>query len=294
MEGDTRIRGIIRKYAWKLRGFKYSILHRFQPLLFNDKDFLSYVVRKKVGFDRCKSNIETLAFRGSTADFAFHSPSIENSYNMGLTSSDLYNTYQLYKLNSKEMPKLKNVILYYSVSIPGYSLIHTRSKYLSTVYKYFFNIPYLYSQLIEKKYEDKIIGKCEKYRDVEVLPDYLGFDKKKFDKGIKAIDRVKTHLRENVREPDQHKWLIKLNNLIIEEGRTLYIVIPFFRSDYKKLLPDESIIFKKLYELDIKGAEIINFYNSNLFSDMDMGDPDHMNEEGAKKITLEIKKIIER
>ena len=68
----------------------------------------------------------------------------------------------------------------------------------------------------------------------------------------------------------------------------MFIVIPPFRSDYKKLLPNQSILFDELFKLE--GVEIMNFFDSKLFTDEDFGDTDHFIEQGAIKLTNEIYK----
>ena len=113
---------------------------------------------------------------------------------------------------------------------------------------------------------------------------------KKNDFGTNVIveERAKSHLRENKREPDQMQWLKELINLVHSDNRRLIIVIPPFRSDYKKIISKQSNLFEKIYNL--KGVEVLNFYDSKIFSDDDFGDSDHLNEQGAIKLTNEIYK----
>ena len=133
---------ILQNYAWKLRNFRSKIMHSFQPLLFNDRFFLDYVSKKQIGFFKNISKIKTLALRGSTTDFGFYSPIIDDSYNLGLTSSDLYTTYHLYDRYREELSNLKNVVIFINPSVIGYSFIRTTSKYLSIIYSHFFDITY--------------------------------------------------------------------------------------------------------------------------------------------------------
>ena len=278
---------LLQNYAWKLRTVTDRIKHKYQPLLFNDRFFLSYVLKKKIGFINNIKNIKILALRGSTTDFGFCAPMIKDSYNLGLTNADLYTTYQLYNQFRYEMTNLEDVIIFVNPSVIGYFYIKTASKYLSVVYSHFFNITYPSLDTLEDKYIKKIYNKINKIeKDVTIVDDdYRGYETKSFMDNIEVGSRVETHLRENIREPDQIIYLEKLSELISDDGRKLLVVIPPFRSDYKALLPSEEIVFKKIYGAKLLSTEIVSYYNSPMFSDKDMGDTDHMNEQGAIKIT---------
>ena len=266
--------------------------NRINPDIFDDIAFLSYVKKKKTALEKHVATIETLVIRGSNADYGFYSPIWENSFNLGLTSTDLYSNYHLYKNYRTSFKKLKNVLYFITVSSPGYSLIHTVERNRAIAYKFFFSIPYSNLNLINHKYEKWIYKKCEKVRLMEVEENYRGYDKK-FLYGVhfNVEDRVRTHLRENNREPDQLGWLNALIDLIKEDGLKLFIIIPPFRSDYKVLLPDSSVLFRKFFSL--KDIHILNYYDSDLFTDDDLGDTDHLNEQGAIKLTKEIHKYFE-
>jgi hypothetical protein len=97
-------------------------------------------------------------------------------------------------------------------------------------------------------------------------------------------------LRENRREPNQLEWLQKLSQSIKQDNRKLIIVLSPCRSDYRDMLPAKEELFHKLYNLGLNDVEFLNFYDSDLFTDEDMGDTDHLNEKGAKKLTSEIQK----
>ena len=278
---------LLQNYAWKLRSITNKIKNKYQPLLFNDRFFLGYVLKKKIGFINNIDSIRILALRGSTTDFGFCSPMIKNSYNLGLTNADLFTTYQLYSRYRYELTNLKDVVVFVNPSVIGYFYIHTASKYLSVVYSHFFDIDYPSIDTLEDKYLKRIENRINKIeKDISVVEnDYLGYETKSFTEKIDVESRAATHLRENIREPDQIIYLEKLSKLISDDGRKLLVVIPPFRSDYKALLPSEDVVFKKIFEAKLLNTEIVSYYNSSKFSDADMGDTDHMNEQGAIKIT---------
>lgn len=236
--------------------------------------------------------------RGSNADFGFYSPLWDNSYNLGLTSSDFYTNYYIYKEYRVKLKSLNNIIVFLSVASIGNSLIYTSERYRAVGYKYFFNIPYAEPSMIKSRFEKRVLRKCEivNKEKGEVHPSYSGYNKKHKIQSITSkasiISRSKTHLRENRREPDQLIWLQKLNKCINEDNRKLILVITPFRSDYKNQLPPKTELFEKIYNLELENSLILDFYDSVLFTDDDMADTDHMNEQGARKLTLEIKRIL--
>jgi hypothetical protein len=261
--------------------------------LFMDNDFLSYVYKKKLGLENNLDNIQTLALRGSHADYSIFAKGENGIYNLGLTSTDIYVNFKLYEKYSNKMSKLESVIFFYSAFTPGLSLVRTSEKYRLVAYKYFFNIPYQDDSLIDKKFEKKIQNRCRKIRPFELNSEYCGYEKKhQFISNLSAAQRAKTHIRENKREPNQLEWLINLIELVKKDEKKLYIVIPPAKKSYMDCLPDKSELFEKLYSLDLSDVIIFDFYGSSIFDDSDLGDFDHMNEKGAKKLTEEIIKNI--
>lgn len=270
---------------------KLNILkNRISPALFDSETTLKYVQKKKLGLESNFGTIKTLALRGSTADYGFYSSLWENSYNLGLISSSLYTNYHLYNNYRNQLSNLQNVIIFSSVCSPGYSLIRTSERYRVVAYKYFFDVPYEKKEFINPYFEKQILKKCKSLPPQELDINYMGFEKKTYyGTDITAEDRTQSHLRENKREPDQLNWLKNLRDLVNEDGRKLFIVIPPYRTDYKKLLPTDSTLFSKFYNLD--GVEILNYYNSEIFVDSDFGDTDHLNENGSIKLTNDIKQV---
>lgn len=260
--------------------------------LFSDKKFLTYVSKKKTGFDFHKKDIETLVLRGSHADYAIKPRSNMNMYNLGLTSTNLYFNYKIYEKNRNDMPKLKNLVLFFSVFTPGLSLNMIKERNRLIAYKYYFDVEYQHPELISPILEKKIFKKCRAItKKKNKLKDelYFGYDKKEnFIVNGSAKDRAKTHLRENLRKPDQCQWLEKLINIIEKDKRKLYIVIPPANSEYYNAFADGVDLFLSLRGINSDSVEILDYYKSNLFNDGHFGDFDHMNDRGAAVITDEI------
>lgn len=270
---------------------KISQLTRYyqQMNIVNDS-FINYVKKKKVSLDLHRNDIKVLALRGSNADYGFYPDYIKGAFNLGLTSSDLYITYQMYINYLKDLPNLETIVVYYSISACGLNLSKTVERYIQVVYDYYFNIQPQENTDFDKKRVRYVKSMCEHSSKIEMDTEYWGYETKTDFLNISAAQRVKTHMRENRREPTQLLWLEKLSQAIDGDRKHLIIVITPFRSDYKQALGDE-MVFEKLFNIKFPNStKILDFYDSPIFNDSDMGDTDHLNEQGAKRLTLEIKK----
>lgn len=258
-----------------------------------DDAFIKYVKLKRIGLERHKDQIESVAFRGSNADYDYYPDS--HSYNLGLTSGDLYSAYWLYTNNLRKCTNLKNCILFYSVSCCGLELVKTVEKYRQVVYSTVFAYDLPDDARIDKKNLEAIQKHIENVGVSDCDISYRGYEKKQYFMTVSANERVKSHLRENKREPDQLIWLKKLSAEIDKNHQHLYIVLPPYRSDYRKLLPEKEIVYNKLFSIHFpESTTIVDFHDANGFDDADFGDTDHMNEQGAMKLTRELNNIINK
>lgn len=254
----------------------------------NHDDFILYVKKKKDGFEYQSSEIVNLALRGSNADYAFHATKENNSYNLGLTSSDLYMAYKLYAINMEKLTKLENIIVFFNVASPGLDISMTSENFRSVVYKFFFNVDYQSMDRINKKTEKEILKSCVNvnYEKHGLISEYFGSDEKKYyGSHITAEERAKTHLRENKRENRQTIWLEKLVQLAKLNNIDVYCVLQPVRSDFKELLPSDSELFRDVLDMEFDNFKVLNYFNSNEMDDTHLGDTDHLNEKGSMKIT---------
>lgn len=279
-------------YNGKLYKAISQLTRYYQQMSIINDSFINYVKKKKMSFDFHRNDIKVLALRGSNADYGFYPDYIDDAFNLGLTSSDLYITYQMYINNLKDLPKLKTVIVYYSIFANGLTLSKTVERYRQVVYNYYFNIQFQDPTDFDERRVNYVRTMCEHASEIEIDAKYWGYETKTGFLTVDASQRVKTHIRENRREPNQLLWLEKLSYAIDRDGKHLFIVITPYRSDYKQVLGAEKV-FQKLFDIKFPNStQILDFYNSPIFTDSDMGDTDHLNEQGAKKLTLEIKKML--
>jgi len=258
------------------------------------RGFFNYVYTKRRNLDDAFPEMEVVAMRGSLSDYAFHSPTWSKSFNFGLTSSDLNVSLQLYEKVLRRAPNLKTVLLYSGVFVPGFNLAYTSERNRLVLYKYFFGIDYNPVNRIEKKTERRILRKLNSF-SFELGDSDQGYiyGKPHFP-GLDVGARVKTHLRENLREPDQMEYFRRLKDLVESDGRVLYVIIPPVRLDYREDLKNmwNGDVFQKFKSM-IQKERVLDFYDNKNFSYSDFGDCDHMNELGSKKLTEMIRSRIE-
>lgn len=160
-------------------------------------------------------------------------------------------------------------------------------------YEFLYGIPYRFTneyknEKIKEAYS-VFIAKIKNYPDFH----YIGNVSDPFFVPIDAEKRAKDHLKINIRNENQTFYVEKAAKLAREKGHNLYVVIPPAHSDYIKNLPPFEELFSELLNLknDIK---ILSFFGDDRFTDADMGDTDHLNEQGAKKLATFVREIIDQ
>lgn len=261
----------------------------YRSKLFLDDEFIEYVYSKKEGLIKNGHKIELITLRGSHADYSTYSNDYDNVYNLGLTSTDLYTTFELYENTKSLMPRLKYVVVFYSVFTPGLCLVKTKERNRLITYSHFFNFDYQCNNLIDKYDEKLVLNRIKRKKFKKINSEFRGYvNPSHFSVDMKASHRVKTHLRENKRVPNQLGYLEKLSDSVNKDGRKLIILLSPNRQDYKDELKNENGLFDSLRNIKIKNCQVIDYYNSELLNDCDFGDTDHLNIHGAKKLTKDL------
>ena len=254
-----------------------------------NKEFFNEIILKYKELQIQKDNIQTIVIGSSHGAGGFVSRNYsESCFNLACASQDLYYSYQIYKYCRKEIKNLKKIYLFFSIFSPGFELQKTKEKQRCAFYKYLFDIPYKYEP-------DNELKKCYKqaskyYKNFSSTISTNGYIEQKnfLDNSYPVEKRVYTHLRENSRKNDQMDYLQKIIDECNDNNISFTIIIPPVRKDYYKLLPDLSLLFDDLYKLK-NTPEILFFIENNSFSDEDFGDYDHLNYNGAVKLTNLIK-----
>lgn len=241
---------------------------------------------KKQGLLLRKEAIETVCLGSSHGAYGFYPPLFsDTSYNLCSTSQDLYYSSELYNYCTKQLPNLKNIILFYSVFSPGFDLQKTNEKATCQLFNENFDIPYKYDEF--SKTEIKKVAAS----DIDFENGF--FNQRPFMKGDNVQERAKTHLRENRREVKQTIFLEKIVEESIKNSYTLTIVTSPVTEEYRENMPDQEELFKDICSLQKKyNFEIVDFYSDSSFTSDDFGDFDHLNFTGAKKLTNKLKSLL--
>ena len=245
---------------------------------------------------------ETLAL-GSSQMMAYIPK--ENGLNLSISSQDLYYSYELYKLLNKQNPKLKNVILSFSLFTPGHCLIKTNECRMTILYKILFGIDYQFPEIAAEKHFDLIEKyyryKLQKvYKKMQFVEGYRGgMPKNYFDTTNLNPDKAKEialkHYKNNQRKCTQMHLLKEFIKDVQKNNQKLYLYIAPNSAEYRKNLPSEEELFKSMYEtiLNEKNVHVINLYNAEGYKNDEFLDNIHLNIKGAKKLSNYINEIIE-
>lgn len=250
----------------------------------------TFSYKKFMGLRLHEQTVKTLILGSSHGYYGYRADEKLDEFNGAETSQDLYYSYEIYKQFS-DAPKLKNVVLFYSVFSPGNILELTAEKWRCDFYRLFYGIPYRFTpekakENVMKSLAGFILSEQEK---APVDTHYTGnCDYSFFLTGFDINERVKNHLKGNRRRQNQTEFVRKSILLAKEKGHNLYIVIPPHRFDYTNLLPPFEELFPDL--LAIKDdVNILSFLRDPRFQDSDFGDMDHLNQTGAEKLTVFIR-----
>lgn len=270
---------------------------RIYARTYNTIDEADLYYRKAVKLLKNRDKIENLVLGASHGLHGFVERD-DRDLNLALASQDLYYSAGLYEKYG-HMQNLKNVFLFYFAFSAGHELERTGEKEACVSYRLFFGIPYKTPCLAFKngllKLEKNIIKNASFAPELpDVSSDYtdMVYIEPLTDEVLK--NRVNGHMKNALRGNNQNFYLERMIKKAAEFGHRLYIVIPPVTEKYRALMPPFEEAFKPL-ELSLektkgerKGVEVLNFYADTDFSVQDFNDFDHLNRQGAEKLTAKI------
>ena len=254
------------------------------------KDF-SYSILKYKGVKKAK-NLKNLILGSSHGRDAFIPG--ETDFNLSQSSLDLYRIYHLYKYVLKNNGKnLRNIIVFYSVFHPGLQLEKTGKWKFCIIYKTLYGIKYALPLPLDDSY---LVNEIKGQMDTVSCPDDFRGKSDNYENKYEsdAKNLVEKHLKNTCRNNNQIKYLAKLVDMARKNKQNVYVVLPPYRSDYLKKLPEQHIVFRELFGfLDKnKDVKLLNLQNDEDFIDSDFNSVDHCSESGGIKLTKKIKKYI--
>ena len=271
-----------------LRGKKkYKPLYMFPQLLRKHDIFYNY-----------KEHINTIILGSSHSEFGYRAG--ENEINLGLSYQDLYYNFKIYEIINN--PKIKNIILFYSVFTPGDSLIMSKSRHYAIAYKMLWGIPYQDENIANDKGLTKLEnGYKKRYKKLLSKSTYKKNDYGNEEKYLSSFEnltpeqRAKLHYKINQKHNNQTKYVVKMAKLMQKYEQNMYIVLSPATCEYKEFLPKSEELFAELYSAvkNFENIKIINCYDIN-FEKNEFVDWDHLNLDGAIKLTDIIKDFIKK
>ncbi len=265
-----------------LRLFWRARRKRVGPYLFSEAQ------RKSAGIEACCDSVECLVLGSSHGAQGFdprHYPL--RAFNLASTSQDLYTMNRLWRLYRDRLPRLKELIVFYSVFMPGFEIDKGKKGDLCAVLTHFYGIAYP-NQRVEK-YRRALNHRFRKCggKAAPVSADFDGYLPVSSPGRLSAAERVAPHLRENKRRPDQTYLLEEVLADCRRRGIRVRIVIPPARSDYNDLIAEpDSCLFAGLLRLKKRMPfDLRNLRTSPDFTADDFLDTDHLNPAGAVRLT---------
>ena len=283
-----RTDGHIRVYLFGMRIYSGTCLS--EPFLLDVKKFKALKNRKE---------IQTLILGSSHGRDGFLADS--SSFNLSGSSLDLYRIYHLYCHVQNLNFSLKNIIIFYDVFHPGLQLEKTKEALRAVSYNFLYKIPLAFpiNEKVHKK-EKLYLKKLEQELHKKEKTDDTYYGNVDYPlsrkQEISTEDLVSKHLKNNLRGNNQNQYIEAIAEETLKHGQNLFVVTPPYRSDYLKKLPSWKETFKELLETAKKypSMKILNFQNDPDFNDTDFYDADHLNKNGAEKLTQKINLVLKQ
>ena len=267
--------------------------HRLSRHLFDES------LMKKKGIETNAQRIEILALGSSHCEHGFNADLIDNSFNLGIVDQDLYSTHKIFDKYIDQLPNLKQVVVFYSIHSQGHELCKTTFQKCTALMHYIFDVPYDVDWM--GKWERAARHRFKTFNDAGF--DYKNFSGYIIEEGNPDISssladwRCAHHLRENRRPIKQNYHLFSMAETCRKKGIQFSIVIPPMRSDYLKELEkyhfaDEELFYEVFHWAKQNNIPILNELHCTDYDWDDFFDCDHLNDNGARKLTKKIADFI--
>ncbi|MBO4626010.1 MAG: hypothetical protein J5679_01895 [Alphaproteobacteria bacterium] len=252
----------------------------------------THEIKKYMSVTKC-SNLRNLVLGSSHGRDGF----IPGNYDFNLsgTSLDLWRIWNLYKYVVKHNGKnIKRVIVFYSVFHPGLQLERTQEWTKCIPYKKLYDIDYAFPLPVDDTFMLNALD--DQIKKFTYQPGFRGKSSYGANHNSPVADLVEKHLKNTMRNNNQIQYLENIAKLAREKHHKMYVVLPPYRSDYLKLLPDDKTVFHELFEFLTRTPDVtlLNFEHDQDFQDDDFDSPDHCNENGGKKLTTKIRTAIRK
>ncbi len=251
-----------------------------------------------------KESIKTLILGSSHSLYGFNPEYFtEEAYNLGHVSQTIDLDYLLLKKYIKELPKLKTVVIRLSYTTLHEQLNESTESWRQKDYNLYYNLNVsnklkLNSEVLSVKLRNNIKRLKNYYLEHEASISVTNSGWAFFEKPhvVKPIDDfgwtvAKKHTaKDNNLVEENIKFLEKIVNLSNEHSvNVILVTLPAHKSYRDNLNTSQLemvVAAGEKMKRKYSNCNYLNLMQSDSFKDIDFYDPDHLNTNGAKKLSL--------
>lgn len=208
----------------------------------------------------------------------------ENSFNFGTTSQDLYESYKFLEYSCRLVRKLEKVILFISAFSGGFNIQHSGERFRAAIVEHVFEIcpqekydllcEFLKYNLSNNHHHSL---KIQSYADQYLIGNSDAIN----------LERVYKH-KEYSLSNQEILWLNEIIKFCKERGIDLTLVSSPCKKIYREIIPSETAFANIENICKSRNVRFLNFYHSSTLKEEDFYDLDHLNIDGARRLTEEI------
>lgn len=263
---------------------------------------LQYLQSKRNMLTREAGGLKTLVLGSSHGDYAFHPAFCPGAFNLCSRSQDFQYSLLMYEQWAPRCPQLQDVVVFCSVFSPGFVLEKSPSQApLAPLLNEVFQLGRHYEPGPLPALAGAVRGQAD---DADFLLEGDSGFLPKFEKDLLpneygAGKRAHEHLKYNRRQGGL-PYLAEILKTSRGRGHRIHMVLSPARPDYRMALGRDAgelfeSLFKTMRDFDVNPAmQVLNFFDSPLFSEADFGDFDHLHPLGAgvEKLSKEMARAV--
>lgn len=272
------------------------------------RDSILQLGAKRVMLEQARDTLETIVLGSSHGDYAFDPAHVPHSFNLCYRSLDLKHCYALYQRTIEMCPKLKNIVLFYSVFSPGAVLERSPGEGdIGALFSALFDLGVEYQSdhlnqltraLNTQLQEGMAATLIEETAKLDGYAGFLPSDKGAADDGEFSA-RMLSHIKLNY-EAGADYYLLKILALANRLGHGVTIVIPPASSSYRNVLNTRSsVLFRELIEVVglfpwTVPIKVLNAYDDAAYEDSFFVDSDYLDPrgEGTRRLSRAIAEMV--
>lgn len=230
--------------------------------------------------------VRHLVVGSSHGDHAFNSMRCSGSINLCYTSQDLFHTACVYDWAARHLPRIRTVVVFYSVFSSYFLLQKSEDRWRVAPIKEVFDIDYIYYD----EEIDRLNSIISNWSSGYLTPnDQFGFTQqygsgRYFSNDYGVERRAENHFTSK-RIAGQALHLVRILLQAREMGHRVLVVIPPCRHDLRAVLHDKNRYFQELHWVRdqfklVGNFDIVDFYDDPFFQYEHFGDFDHLDPQG--------------